>query len=119
MAYNAIALQLVQYQNRRAMKRIYLAANLPDAQVMVDVLATQGIKAHIFNAHAVGGVGELAATNLWPEVWVEDESQTEQALNLIRQINESSTQPEKRCPYCGEQNPRNFLSCWNCLRALE
>jgi hypothetical protein len=101
------------------MKRIYLAANLPDAQVMVDVLATQGIKAHIFNAHAVGGVGELAATNLWPEVWVDDESQTEQALNLIRQINESSTQPEKRCPYCGEQNPRNFLSCWNCLRALE
>jgi hypothetical protein len=53
-------------------KRIYLAANLPDAQVVVDTLGTQGIRAHIFNAHAVGGAGELAAQQ-WPEVWVEED----------------------------------------------
>lgn len=100
------------------MKRIYLAANLPDAQLMVDALATQNIKAHIFNAHAVGGIGELAATNLWPEVWVDDDRQIEQALSLIRLLNEPVSRTEKPCPYCGELNPANFLSCWNCLRAL-
>lgn len=118
MAGRASALRLGRHQKRPAVKRIYLAANLPDAQVTVDVLATQGIRAHIFNAHAVGGVGELAATNLWPEVWVEDDRQVEQALGLIRQLNESRNLPERRCPHCGEPNPGNFLSCWNCLRAL-
>jgi hypothetical protein len=99
------------------MKRIYIAANLPDAQVMVDMLDAQGIRAHIFNAYSISGAGELAA-HQWPEVWVEDDAQSENAFSLIRQINETSLTPEKTCPNCGESNPGNFLSCWNCLRSL-
>lgn len=99
------------------MKRIYLAANLPDAQVVVDTLGTQGIKAHIFNAHAVGGAGELAAQQ-WPEVWVEEDRLAEFALTLVRQLDSITPGPEKSCPFCGEKNPANFLSCWNCQREL-
>jgi hypothetical protein len=99
------------------MKRIYLAANLPDAQVMADMLNSQGIRVHIFNSYSVGGAGELAAQQ-WPEVWVDDEAQVEAALGLIRQRDETASLPEKVCPHCGEVNPGNFLSCWNCLRLL-
>lgn len=100
------------------MKRIYLADNLPDAQIAVDTLATQGIKAHIFNANAVGGLGELAATQRWPEVWVEDDEDAEAALQLLNDLHAVSGDGSKFCPQCGEENPENFLSCWNCKQAL-
>lgn len=100
------------------MKRIYLAANLPDAQIAVDTLATHGIKAHIFNAHASGGLGELAATQIWPEVWVDEDADAEAARQLLNQIHAAENAGSKRCPQCGEENPGNFLSCWNCGQAL-
>ncbi len=100
------------------MKRIYIASNLMDAQVVIDTLATCGIKAHIFNANAVGAVGELAAMQMWPEVWVESDADMETALELLRQMHSVQSNGTKTCPQCGEENPENFLSCWNCNQAL-
>lgn len=100
------------------MKRVYLAANLPDAQIAVDVLATQGLRAHIFNANAVGGLGELAATQMWPEVWVEDDEDAEAALKLLNDLHAGFGDGSKFCPQCGEEKPENFLSCWHCKQAL-
>lgn len=100
------------------MKRVYIAANLMDAQMAVDILATQDIKAHVFNANAIGGMGELAATQMWPEVWVEDDAQAKMALQLLRELQATDSSENKRCPGCGEINPRNFLSCWNCGKTL-
>jgi hypothetical protein len=99
-------------------KRIYLAANLPDAQIAVDLLSTLGIRAHIFNANAVGGLGELAATQIWPEVWVDDDEDAEQARGLLEELHKDKPVANKHCPQCGEENPGNFLSCWNCGQAL-
>jgi hypothetical protein len=99
-------------------KRVYLAANLMDAQVAVDVLATQAIKAHIFNANASGGLGELAATQIWPEVWVEDDALAARAMRLLRELQAADSSENKPCPHCGEMNPENFLSCWNCGTAI-
>lgn len=84
----------------------------------VDVLATQGIKAHIFNANASGGVGELAATQMWPEVWVENDELAASAMQLLRELHATDNSENKRCPHCGEVNPGNFLSCWNCGKAI-
>jgi hypothetical protein len=100
------------------MKRVYLAANLPDAQIAVDVLATQGIRAHIFNANAVGAMGELAATQMWPEVWVHEDADAGMAMQLLNELHAAQSAGSKTCPQCGEENPENFLSCWNCGQAL-
>ena len=100
------------------MKRIYVAANLIDAQIALDVLATQGIKSHIFNAHAVGAVGELAATQIWPEIWVEEDADAETATRLLNELHATPSSGSKTCPQCGEENPENFLSCWHCGQAL-
>ena len=100
------------------MKRVYLAANLLDAQIAVDVLAVRGIKTHIFNAHAAGGLGELAATQIWPEVWVAEDEDARQAMLLLDEIHSAEDTGSKLCPQCGEENPGNFLSCWHCGQAL-
>jgi hypothetical protein len=100
------------------MKRVYIAANLPDAQMAVDSLATQGIRAHIFNANAIGGLGELAATEVWPEVWVAEDEDALAAKRLLNEMHAAGNSACKFCPHCGEENPGNFLSCWNCGQAL-
>lgn len=100
------------------MKRVYIAANLMDAQLAVDMLSTQGIKAHIFNANAVGGVGELAATLMWPEIWVDEDADAETAKKLLHDLYNAPSSSNKICPQCGEENPGNFLSCWSCGQAL-
>lgn len=100
------------------MKRVYLAANLPDAQIALDLLSARGIRAHIFNAHAVGALGELAATQIWPEVWVDDDEDMAQARQLIEELHQDRPVANRHCPRCGEENPGNFLSCWNCGQAL-
>ena len=100
------------------MKRVYLAANLMDAQLAVDILGTQSIKAHIFNANASGGIGELAATQIWPEVWVEEDALADHAKRLLRDTRAVDSSENKPCLHCGEINPRNFMSCWNCGRVL-
>jgi hypothetical protein len=118
MAFETPALRLERDQGRRKMKRVYLAANLPDAQIAVDTLSTQGIRAHIFNANAIGGMGELAATQIWPEVWVEDDADAGAAKLLLHELHTATIAGSKICPQCGEENPGNFLSCWNCNQAL-
>jgi predicted RNA-binding Zn-ribbon protein involved in translation (DUF1610 family) len=99
-------------------KRIYIAADLADAQIALDWLGMRGIRAHVFNTHATGGLGELAATQIWPEVWVEDDEDAEQAMQLLKEIHFPEETGSKLCPQCGEENPGHFLSCWHCGQAL-
>ncbi len=100
------------------MKRVYLAADLADAQIAPDWLGMRGIKARVFNTHATGGLGELAATQIWPEVRMDDDADAEQAVQLLKEIHSADAAGSKLCPQCGEENPGNFLSCWHCGQAL-
>lgn len=54
------------------MKTIYHAANVIDAQLVVDMLAAAGIQAHVQGAFLSGGIGELPAGEM-VRVWVADE----------------------------------------------
>lgn len=118
MVCHAPALRLGCHQSRCKMKRIYIAANLMDAQLVADMLSTQHIQTHIFNANAIGAVGELATMQMWPEVWVDDDTDAQTAMRLVCELHATPSSESKTCPQCGEENPGNFLSCWNCNQAL-
>jgi Putative prokaryotic signal transducing protein len=97
------------------MKRIYSAANLPDAHIIAGLLGQAGVSARVFNENAQGGVGEIPFVHAWPEVWLEDEADTERALELIRGFEQGKdTEGQVACPACGESNPGNFEVCWKC-----
>ena len=64
---------------------------------MQQMLEAAGIHCHTFNEHAAGGLGELAATAVWPEVWIVREQQFSLARSIIE---EYESAPEKNID-CG------------------
>jgi hypothetical protein len=100
------------------MKRVLIAPTLLDAQLAVDVLSSLGIVSHIFNANAAGALGEVPFMQAQPEVWVDDDTQEARARETLSDLSSAAPRDEKTCPHCGELNPGNFLSCWQCKRAL-
>ncbi len=100
------------------MKRVYIAANLQDAHLLADQLKDAGIACHVFNENMQGGLGELPFTHVWPELWIVDERDEDEALALVRAFERPSPEgPPWTCPRCLEENPHNFAVCWHCGQA--
>jgi Putative prokaryotic signal transducing protein len=94
--------------------RFCSAANLPEAHLLVGLLAQAGIEARVFNEHAQGGLGEIPFTQAWPEIWLEDERDVALAEKVLAQYECTADHAPRRCTACGEQNPGNFDVCWQC-----
>jgi len=101
------------------MRKIYSAATLADAYLVVGLLEQQGIKSRVFNENAQGGLGEIPFTHAWPEVWVERESDEQRARDVIRTLEQPATDRSVECKSCGEINPATFELCWNCGVSIE
>jgi hypothetical protein len=67
------------------MRRIYEPADLLEAQLLVAMLASEGLNAHITGQHLLGGMGELPLTGLLG-LQVAD-GQAERAQQLIAGYN--------------------------------
>lgn len=97
------------------MRRVYTAANLPEAHIVLGLLRQQGIAARVLNEHARGGLGELPFDETCPEVWIEDDADFERALAAVRAYEtRQAERPPQRCALCGEESPADFDVCWNC-----
>lgn len=97
------------------MRRLYDAADLPQAQLLVDHLATEGIPARIFNTNAQGGLGEIPFINAYPQVWVDDEGDFSRARAVVERLERPAPETAARsCHACGEENPGAFEVCWAC-----
>ncbi|MGB8855377.1 MAG: DUF2007 domain-containing protein [Burkholderiales bacterium] len=101
------------------MKKVYVAQNLPDAHIVLNLLVQAGIDTQVFNANAQSGMGELPFTETYPQVWVMDDGQFLRAKNIVREYKLAPTDHRVvQCPECREENPANFGVCWNCGIAL-
>ena len=102
------------------MKRIYSAASLPEAHLLLHRLQAEGITAKVFNENAQGAVGELPFTHTYPEVWIERAEDEDRALSVIRQFEKRSvSKPGWHCQTCGEHNPATFEVCWRCASSMQ
>ena len=97
------------------MLKAYTAANLQDAHILLGLLRSAGIEAHILNANAQGGLGEIPFMHAYPEIWLSNAHDMKRARQLFDGFERpaSGLQPRK-CPVCGEENPAGFEICWNC-----
>ena len=96
------------------MHRIYFASNLIEAKLLKDLLDEQRIPSQIQNQCAIGAVGELPFTQIYPEIWVKRQQDIDKAKLVIQSFQNTDTSAEVICDKCGEVSPETFEFCWNC-----
>ena len=101
------------------MRKVHTALNLPEAHLLVDLLAQHGIRARIFNANASSLAGEIPVDQARPQLWVDDPSRLETARKVIDDyLRVNPWAPPRTCARCGEENPAAFELCWSCGTGL-
>ena len=101
------------------MLRLYTAANLPEAHLLLHRLTQAGIEACVLNEHAQGGLGEIPFTHAYPEIWIMEETDVARAQRIVVEFEQTpSSQDTARCAACGELNPLAFEICWRCGQAM-
>ena len=102
------------------MLKIYCAANLPEAHLLLNLLQQAGISAQILNSYAQGASGEIPFEQAYPQIWLEDERDKLLAESILSKYETTSAETEWHyCRKCGERNPANFELCWHCGRDLD
>lgn len=102
------------------MRKIYSAANLQDAYLLLHRLERAGIEARVLNEHAHGGMGEIPFTHAYPEVWLVEPADTERGRAIVEEHERAALpQPSRTCGSCREENPGSFEVCWRCAAPLE
>ncbi len=96
-------------------KRVYSASDLFDARLLADALDEVRIRTHMFNANAIGAMGDLPFGETWPEVWIADDRDLARAQAVVAaHASRPAARGSVRCAGCGEENPSNFDCCWSC-----
>ncbi|MFA7620195.1 MAG: DUF2007 domain-containing protein [Thiohalomonadaceae bacterium] len=96
---------------------VYAAPTMFMVAHVRNLLEAEGIDCHVRNEFLSAGAGELPPTEVWPEVWVVDDTQAERARQLIAEATrDGGTGPMDtwQCPVCGEHVDGNFGQCWKC-----
>jgi hypothetical protein len=96
---------------------VYTASPLAEAHLVRQLLDSAGIEARVFNQNAHAALGELPATETWPQVWVTQNHQLSPALTVIDRY-ESGPGEELQCHCCAEYSPGSFEVCWCCHKPL-
>ena len=101
------------------MKKILSLENRMIVYNLKNVLQGEGIETHVLNEFSSGGSGDLATFDTWPELWLEDETQQEQAKRIIESILDNNSDDFWFCRVCQEKNAISFRLCWNCGKSFE
>lgn len=96
------------------MQKLYAAANLQEAYLILHRLDHANIDARIFNEHAHGALGEIPFTHAYPEVWVLDGADLARARAVVAEFQRAPVADPRSCRACGESNPGAFELCWRC-----
>jgi hypothetical protein len=96
------------------MKMIYTNENQFLANNAKNIVECSGIATFLKNEFAQGAVGEIAAFDTWPEVWVIDDNDYEKAKAIIASSESASRRENWICNHCFEENDSSFEICWQC-----
>lgn len=95
------------------MKLIFTHPNPIIVGNIKNILENTGVKTELRNQFASGGVGELAPTEAWQELWLVNDKNEVKAVAIIEQA-EKESKEEWHCENCGEVNAGSFEVCWQC-----
>ena len=101
------------------MKKLFTHENRMIVYNMKNLLQGEGIETILKNEFSGGGVGDLPAFDIWPEIWIRDEAQFVKAQSILHDVNDTSKAAAWFCRGCQESNDASFGICWNCGRSYE
>ncbi len=96
------------------MKLIYTHENRFLVANAHNILEQAGIRVVWKNEFASSAIGEIAPFDTWPELWVVEDTDYEQAIDILSNAFNTPSAPEWQCAQCNEQNAAAFEICWNC-----
>jgi hypothetical protein len=100
------------------MKKVYEALDPLMVGHVKNLLEDEGISSITRNEYLRSAIGEVPPSECWLEIWVEDDSQYDDAVKIIKSAldDDIPSGPVWVCPNCGEENESQFSECWNCGR---
>lgn len=93
---------------------VYTCENHFLANNAKNIVECSGIATFLKNEFAQGAVGEISAFDSWPEVWVVDDNDFEQAKAIIASSENVASMDNWICNHCYEENDASFELCWQC-----
>jgi hypothetical protein len=103
------------------MHKVYSSQDVILVHFAHNVLEANNISSVILREQLSGAVGGLAPLDTWPELWVHDDTELEQARQLIVSAMKQSDarQIPWICTGCGEEIEPQFTQCWQCEKEWE
>ncbi len=98
------------------MKSLYCNADWTKVVYLKQALQDYGIQCVVKNEYLAGAVGQIPATECWPELWVLDPECIEAARRLMKSIlvEPRHSAESWQCRVCGETSEGQFTDCWRC-----
>ena len=97
------------------MTRVYSHSNSLIVFNLKNLLEHHGIACVVKNDGLNSASGEVPPTEVWPELWIENETRLTQAQELIDiAIKGDAKATTWFCYNCKETNEPAFEICWNC-----
>jgi len=101
-----------------SMKKVFISQNLIEVEMRKEHLEQAGLRCMIKNQRSSGLAGEIPFTEVFPELWVIQDEDSDRARQLLEEVLISlpSDQDTWVCVGCGERHEGQFATCWNCGR---
>ncbi|MDH5518869.1 MAG: DUF2007 domain-containing protein [Gammaproteobacteria bacterium] len=98
------------------MKKLYACADRVMLYHVNNVMKSEGIDCVIKNDMIYSLAGEVPVNEVWPELWLIDETQQKKAETVLSALLASAktTSAAWRCRQCGEEHGSQFTACWRC-----
>ncbi len=96
------------------MKMILSSPDLAEIAHLKDLLESAGMECFINNEVSAGLMGPIPLNESTPELWIQDDSRLDEALQIKRDSQQPLEGKPWTCPKCGEQIEPQFTSCWKC-----
>lgn len=96
------------------MKLLYTNENRYLVHNIQNLVENAGIAIMLKNEFAAGAAGDLVPHETWLELWVVNDVDYEQAIQVISSSFSSEDDAEWTCSNCQETNDASFEFCWHC-----
>jgi hypothetical protein len=98
------------------MKKIFFHPDFTRVDNYQLLLEARGINSFVQNKNASSILGDLPHTEVWPELWIANDSDYDAAMRTIEELDAALEAKIEAwdCPKCGEAIEEGFGECWNC-----